>query len=101
MLKLFAIAAIALTGTPAFAGQTSSPAPAVRVAVADLDLRTPAGVERLDRRLAAAIRRACPTHAAAGVRAVYDCLAAATQTAHQGRSRLLGDATIQLAAAAH
>lgn len=103
MLKLFAIAAIALNGTPAFADPTE-PRPTVRVAAADLDLGTPAGIDRLDRRLAAAVRKVCPAYGPAGATSVYnrrDCLKAATLTAAAGRNRLLAAADTRLAARGH
>ena len=104
MLKLFAIAAATLTGalagTPAFAGSPGS-APTVRVVAGDLDLATRAGVDRLDRRLAAAIRQVCPAYSTAGTGTFYnrrECLNNATRTAAAGRSRLLATAGTRLAA---
>jgi UrcA family protein len=47
--------------TPATAGQSGATQPtAVAVPVADLDLRFPADAARLDRRIQAAVARACP-----------------------------------------
>lgn len=104
MIKLFAsiaLAAAALAGAPAFADAPA--APTWRVAVADLDLASPAGVRALDARLAAAVRRVCPVpltpsaHTAADQRA---CLAVATDAADRGRTRVLaqaGLARVQLA----
>ena len=108
MFKLFAplaVAVVALSSAPASAGPSAAP-PTVRVAVADLDLTTPAGVESLDRRLATAIRRACPASAVSELRTLYDhhdCVTTARLSADAGRTRLLartGIAHAQLAVSA-
>jgi UrcA family protein len=57
---LFLAVAAAATLSPCSA-QAQAEAPSVRVAYGDLNLSTTAGRERLDRRLAAAVKRVCPS----------------------------------------
>jgi UrcA family protein len=67
MLKMImqaaAMAAAVLASTPALAGDElpGDRMPDVRVYYGDLDLSDPAGVARLDRRLAHAVVAACPS----------------------------------------
>lgn len=93
MFKHLFVAAIALAATPAYAAPTAG-APVARVAVADLDLGTPAGIEGLDRRLATAVRKVCPPHDGNLRGAVYqrECRAEARRTADAARTRVLAQA---------
>ncbi len=95
MFKQLSVAAIALAATPAFAGPTA--APTARVAVADLNLGTTAGIASLDRRLAAAIRKVCPAHDGDLRGAVYQrsCRAEARRTADASRTRILAQAGVE------
>ena len=67
--------------------------PAIHVTYADLDLRTAAGVEALDRRLAGAIKKSCSeTTARVDLRRTIDarrCIASKASELANARDRLL------------
>ena len=81
--------AAASLAVPAFA----EPLPSQRVVVSDLDLSTPQGQQRLERRIAAAIDQVCPKPAKLAQRSVAalhnlaECRAAATDGVHQQIAR--------------
>ena len=58
ILQAAALAAAVLASVPGMAAET---APQVRVYYGDLDLTGQAGIQKLDRRLASAIRDVCPS----------------------------------------
>jgi UrcA family protein len=105
---LCAIALLAALPAQALAQQPGpdSRAPQVRVQYDDLNLRTSAGVERFDRRLARAVRAVCPdargTIDVVRKVAARNCVAATTDEVAQLRNRILaaeGDPAILAARA--
>ena len=97
-----AAAAIAFSGTPAFAQQSSS---SVAIGYADLDLGTTAGVRRLDRRIRTAVELACGPVSSfdpAGKNEVRQCRADTLAAARAQRDLAIAaaarDSQVQLAA---
>ena len=95
-------AAIAFSGTPAFAQQASS---SVAISYADLDLGTSAGIRRLDRRIRTAVELACGPVSSfdpAGKNDVRQCRAETLAAARVQRDLAIAaverDSQVQLAA---
>jgi UrcA family protein len=78
LIASFAVtgATLASTGAPAFAADVvvSAP-PSARVAYDDLNLRSPAGVKRLEHRVRAAAQHLCVVRGEGALRARLDALA--------------------------
>jgi UrcA family protein len=69
-------ATLASTGAPAYAADVVvSGAPVAHIAYDDLDLRNPAGVRRLERRVRAAAEHLCVVRGEGALRARLDALA--------------------------
>jgi UrcA family protein len=105
MLKTI-VTAIALlaTAAPAFAGAREA-APQVRVSYADLDLRRPADVKTLDRRIRAAVDAVCPEDLTTGSRlgnaATRQCRTAAFAALAKQRDAALAAAAAPVRLAAN
>ncbi len=88
MFKVLAFVMLAaLSPVSSFAQEAQ--VPTVRVGVADLNLRSVAGVEELDTRLQAAVRRVCSVPTGHDVRAQRDyrsCRRTAEQSADRARA---------------
>ena len=92
-LLSLAIAAVAFTASPAIAQTAGSSQ--LAVSYADLDLRTDAGVRRLDRRIRSAAELTCgPISSAdpAGTNAVLDCRSATLASARAQRDLIVAAA---------
>ena len=92
-LLSLAIAAVAFTASPAIAQTTGSGQ--LIVSYADLDLRTDAGVRRLDRRIRSAVELACgPISSAdpAGKNDVLDCRSETLAAARAQREQVIAAA---------
>jgi UrcA family protein len=91
MSKILAIAALALSPSLADAGQHAS-LPSVSVPVIDLDLRSGAGLKRLQSRLDSAVRTLCPaptSHNVIAHRAFRDCQRDTNRSAAHARELAL------------
>ena len=90
MIKSLALFALVLASAPALAQP-----PSATVRTADLDLATPSGVARLDRRIDRAVEEICGTAVAAdldGLAAIGRCRAATMKSVSGQRAMLIAHA---------
>jgi UrcA family protein len=93
--RLSAVALLAsMAGANLAVPVLAEPLPSQRVVVSDLDLSTPLGQQRLERRIAAAIDQVCPKperlaqRSVAALHNLAECRAAATGSVQQQLARL-------------
>jgi UrcA family protein len=101
-MKTSSLVASLLAALSAHVGAQQLTAPTVTVGYADLNLRSPAGVAVLDRRIAAAAHSVCPeTHATgelARVMIARRCTVLAIEAARAQRDRIVASSAKQVLA---